>query len=273
MKTATLRPHRAKLETLYAACNRAELISPDPVQFLHRYPCREDREIVGLVAASLAYGNVKQILRNVDWVLTRLGAHPRACLTNVTRLELRRLLRGFRHRWTTEAELVAFLWGIRGAVGRYGSLLECFQAGWDERADTVWCALSRLVCRLREGSDGEPCASLLPDPDRGSACKRLHLFLRWMVRRDAVDTGDWAAISRAKLVIPLDTHMHRVARVLGVTRRNQADRRTALEITEAFRAVSPRDPVRYDFALTRLGIREEWDMDMVLRAFAATGRA
>ena len=96
-----------------------------------------------------------------------------------------------------------------------------------------------------------------PDPAAGSACKRLHLFLRWMVRSDDVDPGPWTSVPAGKLVIPLDTHLHRLAAKLGATRRRSADRTTALEITEAFRRIRPDDPVRYDFALTRLGIRPD----------------
>jgi uncharacterized protein (TIGR02757 family) len=99
----------------------------------------------------------------------------------------------------------------------------------------------------------------LADPARGSACKRLHLFLRWMVRRDEVDPGGWESVARSKLVVPLDAHMYALARRLGLTGRGQADGRTALEVTAAFRAINAADPVKYDFALTRVGIRTEMD--------------
>ncbi|MBW2545477.1 MAG: TIGR02757 family protein, partial [Deltaproteobacteria bacterium] len=97
----------------------------------------------------------------------------------------------------------------------------------------------------------------VPLPAKGSACKRLNLFLRWMVRRDDVDPGGWDDIPPSKLVIPLDTHMHRICLAFGFTKRKQADMKTALEITDSFRAIVPDDPVRYDFALTRLGIRKD----------------
>jgi uncharacterized protein (TIGR02757 family) len=100
---------------------------------------------------------------------------------------------------------------------------------------------------------------LLPSPGRGSACKRLNLFLRWMVRSDEVDTGVWQGVAASKLIVPLDTHMHRIAGQMGLTQRKQPDMRTALEITDRFRSIAPMDPVRYDFALTRLGIRQALD--------------
>jgi uncharacterized protein (TIGR02757 family) len=120
---------------------------------------------------------------------------------------------------------------------------------------TVVPALSAFVGNVFP----EGCDFLIPTPDRGSACKRLNLFLRWMVRRDDVDPGGWDGVPPSKLVVPLDIHMHRIALTLGLTERKQADLRTAIEITEAFRKLSPSDPVRYDFVLTRFGIRKDLD--------------
>jgi uncharacterized protein (TIGR02757 family) len=110
------------------------------------------------------------------------------------------------------------------------------------------------LCGFVRELGAEECTSLLPLPERGSACKRLNLFLRWMVRRDEVDPGGWRRIPRSALVIPMDVHMHRIAVAFGLTTRRQADMRAAREVTEAFRVVSPEDPTRYDFALTRQGI-------------------
>ena len=106
---------------------------------------------------------------------------------------------------------------------------------------------------------------MLPCPSRGSACKRLNLYMRWMVRRDDIDLGGWDRVPASKLVVPLDTHMHRIALAFGATRRKQANLRTALELTAAFRAIAPDDPVRYDFALTRFGIRSDMDVEAFLR--------
>jgi len=106
--------------------------------------------------------------------------------------------------------------------------------------------------------------SLLPCPEKGSACKRYHLYLRWMVRKDAVDPGGWDGISASKLIVPLDVHMHRICMGLGLTSRAQADLKTALEVTQRFRAIVPEDPVRYDFALTRTGIRNDLDLTGIM---------
>ena len=150
------------------------------------------------------------------------------------------------------------LWGARCAIEKHGSLLGCFLAGWDEKESTVLPGLSAFV-RAFPVNSGACWGGFLPSPVNGSACKRLNLFMRWMVRQDDVDPGGWARIPASKLIVPLDVHMHRISLGFGWTNRKQADLRTAVEVTQAFRKVAPEDPVRYDFALTRLGIRSDMD--------------
>ncbi|MCJ7774009.1 MAG: DUF2400 domain-containing protein, partial [Desulfobacterales bacterium] len=106
---------------------------------------------------------------------------------------------------------------------------------------------------------------LVAHPQKGSACKRMNLFLRWMVRQDAVDPGGWDDVSPSKLVIPLDTHMYRIGLRLGFTTRKQMDMHTAIEITKGFQKVIPDDPVKYDFSLTRFGIRNDMNFDEFVR--------
>jgi uncharacterized protein (TIGR02757 family) len=159
---------------------------------------------------------------------------------------------GFKHRFTTGEEVAALVRAAAGLQERHGTLGARFASLVDPGDETVVPALGQFVRELGGGAcDG---SSLLPVPERGSACKRLHLFLRWMVRKDEVDPGGWVGVPRSKLVVPLDTHMHRIGRALGFTRRRQADLKAALEITEAFRQVDPEDPVKYDFAIIRLGV-------------------
>jgi uncharacterized protein (TIGR02757 family) len=258
-----LRRHAAMLEALYASYNRREYVHPDPVELLYAYDDPADREIAALVAASLAYGRVAQILRSVSCVLERMGARPRQFVQGASADRLRRLFGDFRHRFQTGRELAALLWALKALLRRHGGLNEFFLAATDPTAETVLPALGSLAGELNAAVGGA-CGHLLPDPTRGSACKRLHLFLRWMVRRDGVDPGGWTGVSPAKLIVPLDTHMHRIAALLGATRRRTLDLRTAQEVTAAFRAVSPGDPARYDFALTRFGIRREMDLSMLL---------
>ena len=158
---------------------------------------------------------------------------------------------------------MALLLGTRDALDEYGSLEECFLAGLGRQDDTIFQALCAFVKALGVSDNGSP-NSLLPLPERGSACKRLNLYLRWMARQDDVDPGGWNRIPLSKLIIPLDTHMHKISVAMGFTRRRQADMRTAIEVTRAFQKISPEDPVRYDFVLTRLGIREDMDLNQFL---------
>jgi uncharacterized protein (TIGR02757 family) len=215
-----------------------------------------DQEIVGLIASGLAYGRVAQILASVSRALAPLGGSPRAFLEGENERAIGRLYTGFKHRFTTGRELAALLVAVKRAAARHGSLEALFAAGLGRGDVTVLPALGGFVDALRRLAP-HPCPSLLSSPSDGSACKRLNLYLRWMVRRDAVDPGPWRGVSRSKLVVPLDTHLFRIGRALGLTGRRQADLCTALEITRGFAEISPRDPVRYDFALTRLGIRPE----------------
>jgi len=208
------------------------------------------------VAAGLAYGRVTQILASIGAALAPLGPSPRAFIDRTPARTLDRLLSGFRHRFTSGAELSSLLVAVKRAVADHGSLGRLFRAGLGAGDETVLPALSRFVAALRHLAP-RPCPSLLSSPDDGSACKRLNLYLRWMIRRDAVDPGPWRGIPAAMLVVPLDTHLFRIGRALGLTMRRQADLKTALEITRGFARIAPRDPVRYDFCLTRLGIRPE----------------
>jgi len=131
--------------------------------------------------------------------------------------------------------------------------------GLNDDDDTIFPALSAFTRKLSICAD-DNLKSLVPSPTGGSACKRLNLFLRWMVRSDEVDPGGWENVSASKLIVPVDTHMHKICHLLGLTTRRQADMRAATEITSAFRSIAPTDPVRYDFSLTRLGIRKDADM-------------
>ncbi len=240
-----------QLEQLYRTYNRREFVTPDPVEFLYRYENPADREIVGLIASSLAYGRVGQIKKSVEAVLEPMGMSPARFVRDASPGSLNSTFLRFRHRFTTGEEMVGMLLGARNVLRRYGSLNTLFVRSFGE--GEIMPALCRFTEELSAGY-GSRRSSLLPAPARGSACKRLHLFLRWMVRRDGIDPGGWDTIPPSALVVPLDTHMHRVCLGLGLTRRRQGDIKTVLEITDAFREMVPHDPVRYDFILTRPGI-------------------
>ncbi|MBN2538711.1 MAG: TIGR02757 family protein [Deltaproteobacteria bacterium] len=257
------------LENLYQKYNRREYIHPDPLEFLYDYEDLRDREIAGLVASSLAYGRVSQIIRSVAFVLERMTPSPFRFIEDASMESLLDIFSGFKHRFTTGDELAEMLFGVKTAIKKHGSLHACFKAGLLNDNESSISAITRFVEELGVGFHHRN-NSLLPSPVKGSACKRLNLFFRWMIRQDDVDPGGWEDISPLHLVVPLDTHLHRLCLSLGFTNRRQADMKTAMEITDAFRTMVPHDPVRYDFALTRLGIRKDTDMTSFLNECGKT---
>jgi uncharacterized protein (TIGR02757 family) len=249
---------KQKLEHLYDTYTRRSFVDPDPLLFLYRYPDVRDREVAAMVAACLAYGRVEMIMRAVAQVLAFLGPAPAARVAGLTAAEMTRGLAGFTYRFARQSHLTGLVAGMQQVIREYGSLEACFMAGMTPEDGTVMSGLTFMYRHL--DPDGI-CGHLLADPAKNSACKRSHLFLRWMVRRDRVDPGGWARVGPERLLIPLDRHMFTAGRLLGFTRRSTPDRAACLEITDGFRRLQPKDPVKYDFCLTRFGIRRTLEMD------------
>lgn len=252
------------LEDIYSRYNRRECVHPDPLEFLYRYRKVEDRELAGLVASGLAYGRVSMILKSVETVLALLGPSPSSFLETADPREIRRNLKEFRHRFTPGSEIAGFLLSISALQKEYGligNLLAELAEGrpYLEALDLL---AERILAPMEKKSH------LLPKPSAGSACKRLHLFMRWMVRTDRVDPGGWGMISPSDLLIPVDVHMHRIGICLNFTKRKSADGRTAREITDGFRSICPEDPVKYDFSLTRYGIQNLTGCSLLKKLFS-----
>jgi uncharacterized protein (TIGR02757 family) len=244
---------RGRLDALVAATDRLARRESDPVGFVHRYEDPDDREVVGLIAALLAFGNVVAIRRSIARVLDVLGPSPAAAVDGAAPGQLARALDGFAHRVWVGADVAALLDHVAALRRAHGSLAAAFAA---HRAaeSTFLDGLARFADALRGPAPSAGLKHLVPDPRRGSACKRLLLYLRWMVRPDdGVDLGLFD-VPPSELVIPVDTHVQRIARNLRLTERRDASLRTAREITAALAALDPDDPVRYDFALCHLGI-------------------
>lgn len=251
---------RDLLESFYSHYNDPAFIGKDPVVFPRRYRDVRDREVVGLLAAGLAYGRVASIFASTERVLDALGPSPADRLESDSRRDLECRFEGFKHRWTTGDDVVDLLVAVRAMQVEQGSLQAGFISGLRSSHGTIQPALSTWVNRLTKLS-GKPRLRLLSDPALGSACKRLCLYLRWMVREDRVDPGGWSDVSSSQLLVPVDVHMHRVGKALGFTNRNQANGRTSEEITLGFRGICSEDPVKYDFALTRPGILDSVDLE------------
>ena len=254
MRTRPIRQEllRERLNSLVATFD-ISTIEPDPLQLVLRYTDQYDREVAALIAAAFAYGRADIVVRNVGTVLDSMGASPHAYLLTFTEGEALTRFEGFAHRFHKTADLVALLGRLADVVQKYGSLGELFRACYDDRDEDIGPSLARFVERILRQREGS-LRYLLTSPNDGSACKRMNLFLRWMVRRTAPDLGLWDFVNPAKLVVPLDTHVHRIAKFLGLTKRKSADWQTARAVTDRLAKFDATDPVRYDFAICRLGI-------------------
>jgi uncharacterized protein (TIGR02757 family) len=248
----------AKLkERLDALCETFDVttISPDPLELVMRYDDPLDREVAGLIAAAFAYGRAATIVANIGVVLARMGRSPQAYLRDFDRRDASRRFAGFSHRFHKTPDLVAFLGCLARAIEEHGSLGRLFESSYDASDADIGPSLARFTERLLgEQRNNAGVRYLLTSPADGSACKRMNLYLRWMVRRTSPDFGLWTFIDPAKLVMPVDTHIHRIATFLGLNDRKAADWKAARAITDRLARFDAADPVRYDFALCRLGI-------------------
>lgn len=251
------------LDEVYHRYHRREMVPPDPLQCLYAYEDPAEREVAALLAASLAVGKAQSIVCQVNAVLCRMGPKPASFLKQADAEELHRVCRGFRYRFFSEDELRAFLGGVAETLRLYGSLEAAMARSLKGCRGDVLGALDLFATELSRAAaaGGAPKNRLVALPSSGSACKRWHLFLRWMVRCDAVDPGGWSCLKPRDLIVPVDTHMFAIARTCRLTGRRQGDLKTALEITEGFRRIRPEDPVRYDFSLTRMAMKDKALLD------------
>jgi uncharacterized protein (TIGR02757 family) len=244
----------------------------DPVELVHLQRTREDREIVALVAASCAFGNVKAIRAKLTELLDRVGPHPARAADDP--VELGKRLAGFKHRVFRGEDLAKLLVGARRLQRSAGSLGTVFhreltrvdreQKGLEPEARmrealASFCDAIRAEGGLPRAGEPDPSgrrgpSHLLSDARAGSGAKRLLLFLRWMVRpADGIDLGMWKVPPR-RLLVPVDVHIHKLARNLGLTRRRDLSWKTSVEITRALARFDPEDPTRYDFSLCHMGM-------------------
>ncbi len=255
------------LENLYA-CRSLRHLENDPLSFCHRYSDSLDQEIVGVVASSFAYGKVNSIKRSVEKIVGELKPSPRAFIENFNPASCRKSLAGFKHRFNDVDDLCALFLAIKNMIDQAGSIGAFFMRYFDEQAEDLTSSLIEFTSAILQmdyssvfDTEHIPTDSyfpfFFPSPASGSACKRLCMLLRWMVRpADGIDLGLWGNIPPAKLIIPVDAHIQRISRLLGLTSRRQADWRMAQEITLALKAFDPDDPVKYDFSLCHIGISE-----------------
>ena len=251
------------LDLLYQEYNREDSAS-DPVNLVRPFTDRSDREVAAFCAGALAFGRVASVLQSIGTLLRIMGPRPAAFVRGFDPRQPHPELRAMVHRWTRGEDLAALLWVIRQMLERSGSVEAFFAEGLKPDDPDVGSALDSFSTRamaldIRRAYGRLPrrpgVCYFFPRPSGGSACKRLNLFLRWMVRKDAIDPGGWSAVPASKLVVPLDTHVIRLGQCLRLTRYTSPGWRMAADITASLRRLDAEDPVRFDFSLCHLGMR------------------
>lgn len=250
------------LDRLYTDFDRPDS-ALDPIQIVQRYSRIEDREVVGFVASALAFGRVASVIASVEAVCRVLGPAPANFVRAFEPREHGAPLQPLVHRWTRGPDFIALVWILRRMLETSGSIERFVVADLAPAAEDVGPALESLSERalafdLRHAYGRVPkrpgVSFFFARPSTGSACKRLNLFLRWMVRKDAVDPGGWTRLHPRQLIVPLDTHTIRIGQCLRLTRRTSPGWKMAVDITAALRRLDPDDPVRYDFSLCHLSM-------------------
>lgn len=245
---------RELLERLYDKYNCVEFIEADPISVPHSFSTRDDREIAGFFAATIAWGNRKAIVKSACRMMQYMDNAPYDFVRNASDSELT-TLSTYVHRTFNGRDFIAFVLAIRAMYDRFGGIGRFFEQSYAQTRD-----MSKVLSSFRReffACDHEPhCEKHLSSIDKGAACKRLNMYLRWMVRRDdrGVDFGEWQSIPMSALYLPLDVHSGNMGRALGLLQRKQSDWKATVEITEALRRFDADDPVRYDFSLFGAGI-------------------
>ena len=253
------------LDGIFDQYHRPEYLGSDPLLMVHRFSAPEDREIAALFAALLAYGNVKQINASLDRLFTAMEWQPRRFIEQFSWPDASAALRGFKHRFADEYDILCLSWLLHQALARQPLeqiFASCIAPGETDLAN----AAGRFFDSLQSGSFAphfnrheilgrSSFKHLMPRADKGSACKRVHLFLRWMIRpADGVDLGIWQSLSPALLLVPIDTHLFKISRELRLSRLKTPSLEFSRQVTARLRKFDPADPARYDFSLCRLGI-------------------
>ncbi|WP_187759685.1 TIGR02757 family protein [Thiospirochaeta perfilievii] len=249
------------LDNLYKKYNNIEFVHPDPFEFVLKYSNKNDMEVVGLIAASFAVGNVFQILKFLGSVFDKMGESPYLYLLNSSDSKIENDFKGFYYRYYKDYHIVEFFINISRVLKSYGSI-EDWVVGYLDEDDETYFPLFKKI-----SADFNLSSALIPKSSGNSAFKRLALYFRWMVRDDGLDLGLWKKLSPKKLIIPLDIHMMSISMILGFTKSKSNSMSNALKITQEFRKLNPKDPVKWDFSLSRLGIHPDLNYNELISLF------
>ncbi len=258
-----MRSQQRTLNKFYNEFNFKDRLKHDPVEFPHRYTKKEDIEIAGFIAASFAYGKIGLFKPVIENIMKPGNKHPAEFIKNFDLNKDRKYVKGINYRFNKEKDVLCYIYMLGIALKEWGTLKSMFYNYYNPEDEDIKNALSGFTGFLLKintspvyGENIKPYGlkQLFPSPEKGSACKRMNLFLRWMIRDKDIDFGLWNEISPSKLIIPLDTHIAKISKCMGLTTRNSSDWKTAKEITESLKKYDPEDPVKYDFALCHHGI-------------------
>ncbi len=245
---------RELLERLHDKYNRPEFIEADPISVPHRFSSRDDREIAGFFAATIAWGNRKAIVKSANRMVDMMDSSPYDFVMNASERELS-YLNAFVHRTFNGTDFLDMFRAIRTIYLRFGGIGRFFEQRYLVRGDIAG-VLSDFRREFFLSPHNPHCEKHISSIDKGAACKRLNMYLRWFVRRDerGVDFGEWTMIPMSALYLPLDIHTGNMGRALGLLTRSQSDWKATVEITEALRRFDAADPVRFDYSLFGAGI-------------------
>ncbi len=252
---------RAKLDSIYQRYHHPDYLTMDPLLCVHDFKTRQDREAGGLIASVLAYGRAEIIIKDCNWIFQKTEWKITDFINLTSFKEKQKFFESFKHRFNDGLDMSLLTESLKQILRNYKNLENLFAEPFKENELTIRSALHHFSNTIRKqgaaiaGFQKKSFDYLFPSPESGSACKRLNMFLRWMVREnDSIDFGLWKKVPASKLIIPVDTHVAALSRKMGLTTRKAADWKMAEEITGNLRRINPEDPVRYDFSLCRAGM-------------------
>lgn len=254
---------KALLDKFYGEYNFRERILHDPIEFPHRYKRREDIEIAGFIASCFAYGKVGLFKPVIEKILSAMRGSPYNFLMEFKVKKDGRLFSGIKYRFNENKDIICLLHIISHLLRSHKSIENVFKSFYKKTDSDTGNALTGFIDYALKtdtsyiyGKNLKPNGLLqfFPSPSKGSACKRMNLFLRWMIRDKDIDFGVWRGIPENKLIIPLDTHIAKISRCLGFTKRKSQDWKMAVEITNSLKKLDSDDPLKYDFAMCHYGI-------------------
>ena len=242
---------KGQLERLYIKYKK-KFSSKDPVWILHRFSDEIDIEIIGLITSAYSYGQVDLINNFIEQLLRSIDNKPYEFTINFEKRKDKKLLKGLNYRFNTENDLIELFEVLKNILFEHGSLKKLFLKNYDCSEENIAGSLSEFM-KILNPKNGHN-SFLIPDATKKSTCKRMNLFLRWMVRKDEIDTGIWNGVDKSKLIMPVDVHIARIAKNLKLVRRGTVDMKFAVELTNRLKEFDSEDPVKYDFSLCHIGI-------------------